>query len=298
MRKRVSRSLWDKARNPNTPNRLLAIFKAILYELQPVDIMHFSGEGFQIDKALKWLKTTSQYVIVQVKDMGPTVVRFIRDMPLRHWMIPSVLLIYWKLIVYLHKQFDAGPFVLIITVLVIIFTVGLGDSTIANDGQERISAYSVFNRGFRSILGGVDANVLLNQHVGGGFLAGDDVPRDVNDALAADDVIVDDVRHRPRPIVRQQQQPQQLQPQPQPDGNIEKSRKSNKKNRRKKNIELRREMQRQREAAMAMGFVVGGVRGGGGDGGEDEWQNHRDQMAMNRLVEDEIRQAAAMQQHE
>lgn len=293
MRKRVSRSLWDKARNPNTPNRLLAIFKAILYELQPVDIMHFSGEGFQMDNALKWLKTTSHHVIVQVKDMGPTVVRFIRDMPLRHWMIPSVLLIYWKLVVYLHKQFDAGPFVLIFTVLVIIFTVGLGDSTTANDGQERISAYSVFNRGFRSILGGVDANALLNQHVGRGFLAGGDVPRDVNDALAADDVIVDDARHRPRPIVRPQQQPhpQQPHPQPQPDGNIEKSRKSNKKNRRKKNIELRREMQRQREAAMAMGFV-------GGGGGEDEWQNNRDQMAMNRLVEDEIRQAVAMQQLE
>lgn len=233
------------------------------------------------------IQTTVSYdTLNQIKDFIPTVVRFIKERPLRHWMIPSILFIYWKLVVYLHEKLDAGPFVLIMTVLVIIFTVGLGDH---GDDKENMSAYSVFNRGFRSILGGVDANALLNQHVGGGFLAGVNVPRD--------DVDIDEnVRPRGRQaMVRQEQQQQQELPQAQQqqqqqqNNTIEKSRKSNKKNRRKKNIEQRREIQRQREAAMAMGFV------GDGGNGEDDWQNHRDQMAMNRLVEDEIRQAVAMQ---
>lgn len=293
MRKRVSRSLWDKARNPNTPNRPLAIFKAILYELQPVDFMHSRG-GFQIHEICKTIKTSSHEFVYQVKNITPTVVRVIRETPFRHWMIPSIFFIYWKLVVYLHEKLDAGPVVLIITVLVIIFTVGLGDSSKNSaggnvNGQERMSAYSVFNRGFRSILGGVDANALLNQHIGGGLMAGANVPRDA-------DVDNGDVRHRRRPIIRPEQQPPEP-PQPQPQqqgGNIETSRKSNKKNRRKKNIELRREMQRQRDAAIAMGFVGGGDR-------DDDWQNNRDQMAMNRLVEDEIQPAVAMQhgqQHE
>ena len=46
---------------------------------------------------------------------------------------------------------DAGPLVLIITALTIIFTVGLGEK-----GEGEISAYSVFNRGFQKLMGSVD----------------------------------------------------------------------------------------------------------------------------------------------
>ncbi|CAB9516838.1 expressed unknown protein [Seminavis robusta] len=62
----------------------------------------------------------------------------------------------------------AGPVVLISTALAIIFTVGLGDNE--NDGE--LSAYSVFNRGFQRLMGSVDVEELVNQHVGGGMMMG------------------------------------------------------------------------------------------------------------------------------
>ena len=63
---------------------------------------------------------------------------------------------------------------MIITSLVTIFTVGLGDDNDDEnkDGENRLSAYSVFNRGFQRMLGSVDADSLLAQHVGGGFMMG------------------------------------------------------------------------------------------------------------------------------
>ena len=64
--------------------------------------------------------------------------------------------------------------VIIITSLIAIFTIGLGDESSENENSEqtqqnRISAYSVFNRGFQRLLGSVDADALLAQHVGGGI---------------------------------------------------------------------------------------------------------------------------------
>ena len=60
--------------------------------------------------------------------------------------------------------------VIIITSLIAIFTIGLGDESENNSEQQnRISTYSVFNRGFQRLLGSVDADALLAQHVGGGI---------------------------------------------------------------------------------------------------------------------------------
>ena len=58
---------------------------------------------------------------------------------------------------------------MILTALGAIFTIGLGDD---HDNPDRISAYSVFNRGFQRLLGSVDAEDLVNQHVGGGMMMG------------------------------------------------------------------------------------------------------------------------------
>ena len=74
------------------------------------------------------------------------------------------------------RWIDGGPMVIIITSLIAIFTIGLGDESSENENnneqqqqQNRISAYSVFNRGFQRLLGSVDADALLAQHVGGGI---------------------------------------------------------------------------------------------------------------------------------
>jgi hypothetical protein len=60
---------------------------------------------------------------------------------------------------------------MILTALGVILTVGLGDDD-QNDlnNPHRVSAYSVFNRGFHRLMGSIDVENLVNQHVGGGML--------------------------------------------------------------------------------------------------------------------------------
>jgi Uncharacterized conserved domain (SAYSvFN) len=71
----------------------------------------------------------------------------------------------------MNRMINAGPMVVILTALVLIFTIGLGDG---GDGTHRTgpSAYSVFNRGFERLLGSIDSEALLAQHLGGGAAGG------------------------------------------------------------------------------------------------------------------------------
>ena len=164
---------------------------------------------------------------------------------------------------------DAGPLVVIITALVAIFTIGLGDTAT----QDGVSAYSVFNRGFERILGTVDAEALVQQHVGGavGLAAG----------IGAQPEPVEAIRHER--IARRQQEDEHREDDgvaradngddddSVPERGI--SRKSGKKARRR-NLEQRREQQRQRQVALAMGFT----------GDEDQ----EEMVAMQRLLEEQI----------
>ena len=318
MVKRVSRKLWDDTRK--SPRNYLAIFHAILYELQPLDFMHRREDrkNFLLLRFLSFTNTNinnnslnDSFLAVRRWTLS-TAWEFLRCRSRKEWLGFICLLGYWKLLVFLHHALDAGPSFLILTALVLIFTIGLGDES-QQQGQEHLSAYSVFNRGFRNMMGGVDATALLQQHVGGGLVppalggggggAGgydDDLQNDLNDPAVRQrqqrqhqrDQQRNLQQQRDRHLFLQQQQHQQQQEQdPNNDENQlhQGARKSNKKNRRKRNIELRREMQQQRDAAAAMGFA-----GGAGDN-----QGHlnidlqqRDQVAMNRLVEDQILQQA------
>ena len=159
---------------------------------------------------------------------------------------------------------DAGPLVLILTSLIAIFTIGLGDEDVNN--PNRLSAYSVFNRGFQRIMGSVDVDSLLAQHVGGGMMIG---------ALGRDDVgngeplpAAAGVVRRPRPDPREDYD-YDADENGQNDidnfninnnNNRGGSRKSGKKARRR-NLEQRRDAQRQREAAVALGVEVDDVAG-------------------------------------
>eukprot|EP00540_Astrosyne_radiata_P011723 CAMPEP_0116854026 /NCGR_PEP_ID=MMETSP0418-20121206/18326_1 /TAXON_ID=1158023 /ORGANISM="Astrosyne radiata, Strain 13vi08-1A" /LENGTH=210 /DNA_ID=CAMNT_0004486667 /DNA_START=81 /DNA_END=713 /DNA_ORIENTATION=+ len=176
----------------------------------------------------------------------------IRSMKLHHWKIVTGVLLYYCLVRFLHCILDAGPFFVIVTALIAIFTIGLGDD---ND-YGGLSAYSVFNRGFEQILGSVDADALLEQHVGGGGMMGfmgngnhrgEDNHHHVARRPAANNHNDDDGEQDNNN--RQNQ-----------------SRKSGKKSRRR-NLEQRREIQRQRQAAMAAGF---GAIGAGVDANNQE----------------------------
>lgn len=283
----MSRALWDDARKSHGGLVNMRLLKAILYELQPIDIMHseisISSIGDFINEQITRIHNGVGFLSLKI----PTVVGFVRHRSMKEWMILAGCILYWKTLVFLHESLDAGPSILIVTALVAIFTVGLGDNDGANhENGERMSAYSVFNRGFRNIMGGVDANALVNQHVGGGFFANnldDNAGRDQNG---------DDGRNRQRLRLQQQlgqrqRQPPDLQDQganPQDQQPPNRARMSNKKNRRKRNIEQRREMQRQRDAAAAMGFV-----------GADDDNGHinlnllqQDREAMNRLLDHDV----------
>lgn len=152
----------------------------------------------------------------------------------------------------MHRLLDAGPAVLIITSLIVIFTIGLDDND--NDG-EKMSAYNVFNRGFRNMLGSIDTDSLLSQHLSGGLgrmLTG-------NVRLNEEEVSQDDNR--------------------QPNTNA--SRKSGKKARRK-NLKIKREMQWKRWPAKVFGYVN---NEGGSMANEDEVQKMVEEQ---RMIEEQI----------
>ena len=173
-----------------------------------------------------------------------------------------------------HKRkLDAGPIFIMSTIMLLIFTIGLGESKEKVDGEEEHwSAYSVFNRGCQSLLGAMNVEDLVAQHVGGGLHLGFR-GQDNNDHNRDDDMGAQNRqrrRRRPEPLNNAGDVNQAA---PAAVANNQ-ARKSGKKLRRQ-NLELRREAQRQRQAAAAFGF-----------GGVDETE------AMNRLLEE---QAAAIE---
>jgi hypothetical protein len=179
---------------------------------------------------------------------------------------------------------DAGPILIILTSLGAIFTFGLGD----NENPDGLSAYSVFNRGFERILGSVDAEALLQQHVGGGFV-------NAMGGMGGGMPVQED--HRPpaaAAVARRPRRPQAVEDEGgsdsddddnqdddnngQGDNNRGGARKSGKKARRR-NLEQRQELRRQRDAARALGLH--------GDGDQD------DQVAIQRLIEQQIAEEEA-----
>lgn len=294
-RKPVSRAIWNDVRKAKGVVNM-ALLKAILYELQPIDLMHSELNliGF-LKKVIRYTKVTYEFV----REKIPLVLNFVQSRSQKEWALLVGAIVYWKIVVFLHKSLEAGPSVIIITILIGIFTVGLGDHDSSGNGNEgRLSAYSVFNRGFQNIMGGVDADALINQHVGGGFVVNNN--RDALNNADDDDDDRDQDRgnrarrqqqaaHRQRQV--QQRQRQQQEQQDDDDENqTNRARKSNKKRRRKRNIELRREMQQQRDAALAMGFTGGDDVGAAGNGHVNLNLQQQDRIAMNRLVEQQIQE--------
>ena len=167
-----------------------------------------------------------------------------------------------SLLLYFSRALDAGPVVLIVTALTLIFSIGLSD----DENKGELSAYSVFNRGFEQLMGSVDADALLAQHVGGGFMMNmnqhNDAPdRHRNRENAEPPNLLRHDNDDNQPVVANDNEDNVRQNDNELNNN-NRARKSGKKARRR-NLDQRRDLRRQREAAIQMDLdeVRGGIDG-------------------------------------
>mmetsp|Transcript_14239 Transcript_14239/g.21921 ORF Transcript_14239/g.21921 Transcript_14239/m.21921 type:complete len:252 (-) Transcript_14239:316-1071(-) len=238
-----SRKLWDEARKPNAPTS--ALIRAVLYELQPVSLSKIN--------VTKFLRELIPTVSKLCKELFACLIFVYKGATWRDCGIITALYMYYKFLNFAHEKLDAGPIVLILTALIGIFTIGLDDGNNDSNNNNNMSAYSVFNRGFARMLGNVDVESLVAQHVGGAMaIAARPIPNNENNDFvdgadndrrllfpADDDNFIEDPNNAAA-LDQQQRRP----------------RRTGKKKRRQNNIEERRDRQRQRELAREMmGYV-------------------------------------------
>ncbi|GAX27268.1 hypothetical protein FisN_13Lh166 [Fistulifera solaris] len=250
-----SRSLWEKARQEKT---LRDYATAILYELQPVrstTLQHLTLDFRH--NVLPQLPSQSRKLAFLLVNLIKWIMAFL----FRNKIHVIGLLLYYGMVRLIHERLQAGPAVLIVTALIWIFTAGLSDAP-----REGLSAYAAFNRGFERLMGDVDAEQLLAQHVGGGgFMLmnhqnGNNNHRNEDREPRRQRA----VERPPAEIIQEEGDAAEG-----PDNVVRRRGKRGRKQRR--TIEQRRELQLQRQAAREMGF-------GNGD----------DQEARLRLLEDEV----------
>ena len=237
--------------------------RAILYEIQPIRysvLVSNFYDNYRIFADVCWK------IIIWGRSWVPQTCQLlfnsIRCMTLDQWKWTIAIALYYILLRWIHATLEAGPVVLILTALTIIFTVGLSDQT----NTDGLSAYSVFNKGFQKIMGSIDADDLLQQHLGGGGIM--QMMMQQRRPIDDDDFDVND--EAPRRRQRQQHNNQRV------DNNNDhgdeelqaadnnnnnninqnnRARRTGKKARRDRaTIEQRREIRAQRDAALAMGF--------------------------------------------
>lgn len=258
-----SRSLWERARQEKSLRDYAA---AICYELQPVRFSTVQNQTLDFrHNVLPELPSQSRKLIKILLEVTKWLSQFV----LCHKRHVLGLLLYYALVRWIHERLQAGPAVLIVTALLWIFTAGLSDAP-----REGLSAYAAFNRGFERLMGDIDAEQLLAQHVagGGGFMMmmnnrandngrQDDVqaPRRQRAAVAA------------RPLVEPPQEEEEEEDDHPEEAENAPRRRGKKGRKQRRTVEQRRELQHQRQAAREMGF-----------GHED------DQEARLRLLEDHV----------
>jgi hypothetical protein len=129
--------------------------QALLYEIQPI-------RASQVPDIAQRLKMLWTQVCQTVPVIAGALVSRIQKFTMRQWLWLGAAILYYLALRWLHHFLDAGPIVLIISALVGIFTIGLGDE----ENDTALSAYSVFNRGFQRLLGEVEAEDLVAQQLG------------------------------------------------------------------------------------------------------------------------------------
>lgn len=279
-----SRALWDLAQEQR--HRCNGLWRAVMYELQPVRYSEFVVYRDSIVQSSQTALSSLLVVFgrVSLPAAAQHTAHYVRTMSFGQWKMLAGAITYYIFVRWIHAALDAGPLVLIVSALVAIFTIGLSD-----EGSDGLSAYSVFNKGFQKIMGSVDADALLQQHIGGGIMLPPlnmfppqqhEGGRDRIDELPPARMPQRPRQQQQRPgaaMAREQQQEggddgEVENDRPPPPNNNNRARKTGKKARRGNAIEQRRELRAQREAAIAMGF------GAGGD----------EVVAMHRLIEDQV----------
>ena len=307
-----SRALWENCRRYDPPvnvdgdvksitttvttfvvsylhlNILSRYGRAILYELQPI---RYSVGVTMVQASVRvgirygihlWCagRTASTTLIRRILPMVcQRCYTTIRSMTYTQWKWTILIALYYMFVRWMHETIEAGPVVIIVTALAVICTVGLSDHS-TRDG---LSAYSVFNQGFQKIMGSIDADELLQQHVGGGGAGGAGnimnmmmmmQPRQRggqgrpihhhHDDMDADHHENDDedgALPPPRPRGRHRHPVNEEGPvviaapdHPNPNRARRTGKKARRMNHRTTTIEQRREIQAQRDAALAMGW--------------------------------------------
>jgi Uncharacterized conserved domain (SAYSvFN) len=225
-----SRALWE-----NAAAHRRYLMRALLYELQP---LRYAALRTQARQGVRWCRQVGGDVLFGLRTWMPSLVRgsvaTLGRVTWPQWHALAGLALYGYFIRWMHEAFDAGPLVLIITLLVIIFTVGLSDAP-----RDGFSAYSVFNKGFQKLLGSVDADALLQQHLGGGWIP------------PVDREVAPPWRRPPQDPPPRIIEAEEALP---PDAPVPRARRTGKKARRDRvALEQRREIRAQREAALALG---------------------------------------------
>lgn len=248
-----SRAIWDEARKPNAS--MTSYLRALLYEIQP-----FRFTSINLHQIVQESKRQCLQIIILITFLSKALMDNGKTLSRRELKIFLVVAGYVYVVLYIHRIFEAGLLVIISTVLVLIFTIGLSDS---NSNRNGTSAYSVFNSGYQQLLGSIDADNLVNQYAGGGLAAAPLVNRHEPQRLPP-------VNDDDNLVIEEEYDMNDAELQPH---NGTTSRKSGKKARRR-NIEQRREMQRQRQMAREFGI----------EGGDDE---HLGMMQAAAAMEEE-----------
>ena len=155
-----SRALWDEARDNGG---LRAWISVICYEMQPIRFAEVTNNGGELVSSFQIIAyRIIDLISVDIPQVSKSLFLFVINRTFKQWMILGLFILYYYFVKWVHEKIDAGPFVVILTSLTLIFTIGLSDEK--NSG---ISAYSVFNKGFEQLLGSIDVDSLLAQHIGG-----------------------------------------------------------------------------------------------------------------------------------
>jgi hypothetical protein len=224
--------------------------RAILYEIQPIRYSVFVSN---LGDSYRYFSIVGRNIIIWGRSWIPRItshaIKGVRSLTWEQWKWTILIAVYYVFVRWIHDTLNAGPVVLIVTALTCIFTVGLSDQT-NNDG---LSAYSVFNKGFQKIMGSIDADDLLQQHLGGGGVMQMMQRRPVGDGLDLDE---EPQHRRPQPQVHNNLRNNNNQnPAAENNVNQNRARRTGKKARRDQAaVEHRREIRAQRDAALAMGI--------------------------------------------
>lgn len=194
-----SRELWNRVRylsssSNNNKAYTKALLHAVAYECQPFPILptlhhvlsFVRGGGGSSDSnsnnsstetttgLARLLSTTSFITFIKLSthifNIATIITSFIitnRVILYKTCITLIALIMYHRALLYLHDLLAIGPLVIIITLLTVLYTVGLGDNTGAADSGIP-SAYSVFNKGMARLLGTIDGEELARQYAGGG----------------------------------------------------------------------------------------------------------------------------------